>query len=90
MRSWRATRGGEPISLTTREFRLLELFLRHPETVLTREEILAAVWGQEPAVESNVVDVHVANLRQKLEAGGRPRLIKTVRGVGYVLRADEP
>ena len=90
MRSWRATRGGEPISLTTREFRLLELFLRHPETVLTREEILAAVWGQEPAVESNVVDVHVANLRQKLEAGGRPRLIKTVRGVGYVLGAGEP
>ncbi|HXG41797.1 MAG TPA: response regulator transcription factor [Dehalococcoidia bacterium] len=89
LRSWRASRGGQPLPLTATEFRLLELFLRRPEEVLRRDEILAAVWGDDPEVESNVVDVHVANLRQKMEAGGRPRLIQTVRGVGYVLRAGE-
>jgi len=89
LRSWRASRGGQPLPLTATEFRLLELFLRHPEEVLSRDEVLAAVWGDDPPVESNVVDVHVANLRQKLESGGRPRLIQTVRGVGYVLRAGE-
>ncbi len=89
LRSWRACRGGQPLPLTATEFRLLELFLRHPEEVLTRDRILAAVWGDEPEVESNVVDVHVANLRQKMEAGGRPRLVQTVRGVGYVLRAGD-
>jgi|FaiFalDrversion2_1042247.scaffolds.fasta_scaffold00503_3 two-component system response regulator MprA len=89
LRSWRACRAGQPLPLTATEFRLLELFLRHPEEVLTRDRILAAVWGDEPEVESNVVDVHVANLRQKMEAGGRPRLVQTVRGVGYVLRAGD-
>jgi two-component system, OmpR family, response regulator MprA len=89
LRSWAAHRSGEPLSLTAKEFRLLEHFMRFPERVLTREDILAAVWGQEwLAAESNVVDVHVGNLREKLEAEGRPRLIKTIRGVGYMLKEE--
>ncbi len=87
-RTWSALRAGNPLSLTAKEFRLLEYFLRSPEQILTREEIMAAVWGDESPVESNVVDVHVANLRQKLESDGRPRLIRTVRGVGYMLRQE--
>ncbi len=84
---WAAMRAGQALSLTAKEFRLLEYFMRFPERVLTREEIIAAVWGEEwVAAESNLVDVHVANLREKLEVGGRSRLIQTVRGVGYVLR----
>lgn len=85
-RRWSARRAGEPLALTATEFRLLDLFMRFPGHVLTREDILAAVWGDEwLGMESNVVDVHVANLREKLEANGRPRVIKTVRGVGYAL-----
>ena len=87
-RSWAAFRGGEPLSLTAKEFRLLEQFTRSPEQVLTREDILAAVWGEECPADSNVVDVHVANLRQKLDAGGRTQLIQTVRGVGYMLKGE--
>jgi len=87
-RSWTASRGGEPLFLTAKEFRLLEHLMRSPEQVLTREDILAAVWGEECPAESNVVDVHVANLRQKLESGSRPRLIQTIRGVGYMLREE--
>jgi len=88
-KSWTALYGGEPLSLTAKEFRLLEHFMCSPEQVLTREKILAAVWGEEwLATDSNVVDVHIANLRQKLEAGGRPRLIQTVRGVGYILKVE--
>jgi two-component system response regulator MprA len=87
-RSWTTSRGGEPLSLTAREFRLLEYFMRSPEQILTREDILTAVWGEECPAESNVVDVHVANLRQKLESGGRPRLIQTIRGVGYMLKEE--
>lgn len=84
--SWILLRGGEPIDLTAKEFRLLEHFLRNPGRVVTRDEILASVWGESTPVESNVVDAHVANLRVKLEAEGRPRLIHTIRGVGYVLK----
>lgn len=84
--SWTATRAGRPLLLTATEFRLLEQLMSRPEQVVTREDILGAVWDESTAVESNVVDVHVANLRQKLEANGEPRLIQTVRGVGYMLR----
>jgi two-component system response regulator MprA len=86
---WFATRGTEPMSLTATEFRLLEHFLRNPQQVLTREQLIVGLWGEEYQGESNVVDVHVANLRQKLESRGQPRLIQTVRGVGYSLRAEE-
>jgi len=88
-RHWAATRGGEPLQLTAKEFRLLEQFIRMPEHVLSREALLAAVWGEEWLdTRSNVVDVHLANLRQKLEANGRSRLIQTVRSVGYMLKED--
>jgi two-component system response regulator MprA len=80
-------RGERPIVLTALEFDLLAWFLRHPRQVLTREQLLDAVWGAEVAVTSNAVDVYVGYLRAKLEAAGEPRLLQTVRGVGYVLRA---
>lgn len=81
--------GGRPIELTAREFEILELFLRHPQQVLTREVIYDRVWGYDFGSDSNVIEVYVRALRQKLESGGTPRLIHTVRGVGYVLR-DQP
>lgn len=77
-------RGERRVELTALEFQLLEHFMRNERLVLTRSQIRDAVWGVETA--SNVVDVYVGYLRQKLEAGGEPRLIQTVRGVGYVLR----
>ena len=79
-------RGNNVIELTAQEFALLELFLRHPRQVLRRETICDHVWGYDYGGESNVIDVYVLYLRGKLEAGGRPRLIHTVRGIGYVLR----
>jgi two-component system response regulator MprA len=82
-------RDGQPVKLTPTEFELLVHFLRHPRLVLTRNQLLEAVWNDEPEGD-NVVAVYVGYLRQKLEAGGRPRLIHTVRGVGYSLREDEP
>jgi two-component system response regulator MprA len=83
-------RGNRPIALTTLEFDLLHHFLRHPRQVLSRERLLDAVWGDEVAVTPNAVDVYVGYLRQKLEAAGEPRLLQTVRGVGYVLRDPGP
>ncbi|MBM4794189.1 response regulator transcription factor [Streptomyces sioyaensis] len=82
------TRGGRPVELTRTEFTLLEMFLAHPRQVLTREQILKAVWGFDFEPTSNSLDVYVMYLRRKTEAGGEPRLVHTVRGVGYVLRAD--
>jgi two-component system response regulator MprA len=79
-------RGDEIIPLTAQEFDLLELFLRHPRQVLKREMIYDKVWGYDFGGESNVIEVYVRYLRAKLEASGKPRLIHTVRGVGYVLR----
>ncbi|HJX12790.1 MAG TPA: response regulator transcription factor [Dehalococcoidales bacterium] len=79
-------RGGGLIELTAQEFHLLELFLRHPRQVLKRDLIYERVWGYNFEGESNVIEVYVRYLRSKLEAGGRPRLIHTVRGVGYVLK----
>jgi two-component system response regulator MprA len=79
-------RGGEPIELTRTEFSLLELFLLNPRQVLTRSLIFERVWGYDFGATSNSLDVYVGYLRRKTEAGGRPRLIQTVRGVGYALR----
>ena len=79
-------RGQRAIQLTTREFDLLELFLRHPNHVLARPLLMDRIWGADYYGDSNVLEVFVANLRRALEAGGEPRLLQTVRGVGYVLR----
>jgi two-component system response regulator MprA len=80
------TRGNDAIELTVQEFDLLELFMLHPRQVLTRDRIYARVWGYDFGGESNVIEVYVSYLRNKLEAGGRSRLLHTVRGVGYVLK----
>jgi two-component system, OmpR family, response regulator MprA len=79
-------RGGKPIELTRTEFSLLELFMRNPRQVLTRSIIFERVWGYDFGYASNSLDVYIGYLRRKTEAGGRPRLIHTVRGVGYALR----
>jgi len=79
-------RGERAIELTRTEFALLELFLRHPRQVLTRSQIFERVWGYDFGPASNSLEVYVGYLRRKLEAAGEPRLIQTVRGVGYVLR----
>ncbi|MFI0780823.1 response regulator transcription factor [Streptomyces sp. NPDC021212] len=83
------TRGGRRVELTRTEFTLLEMFLAHPRQVLTREQILKAVWGFDFEPSSNSLDVYVMYLRRKTEAAGEPRLVHTVRGVGYVLRSAE-
>jgi DNA-binding response OmpR family regulator len=76
------------VDLTAREYELLELFMRNPQQVLTREVIYDRVWGYDFGGESNIIEVYVRYLRQKLEANGEPRLIQTVRGVGYILREE--
>ncbi|WP_068928938.1 response regulator transcription factor [Planobispora rosea] len=80
------TRAGVPLELTRTEYLLLELFMVHPRQVLTREQILSEVWGFDFEPSSNSLDVYVMYLRRKTEVSGLPRLIHTVRGVGYVLR----
>jgi two-component system response regulator MprA len=82
-----AWRGSRAMTLTATEFELLEQFLRHPRQVLTREQLLESVWNGEPESD-NVVAVYVGYLRQKLEEGGEPRLLHTVRGAGYALKED--
>jgi len=82
-----ARRDGDLLELTAREYELLELFLRHPRQVLSREQILQDVWGFDYLGDSNLVDVRIKYLRDKLELGGRSRVIQTVRGAGYALRA---
>jgi two-component system response regulator MprA len=79
-------RGARLIELTRTEFALLELFLRNPRQVLTRSIIFERVWGYDFGFASNSLDVYIGYLRRKTEAGGEPRLIHTVRGVGYALR----
>ena len=79
-------RGERDIHLTAREFDLLVLFLHHPEKVLPRSTIMTRIWGDDFYGDSNVLEVFIANLRRALEAEGEPRLIQTVRSVGYVLR----
>jgi two-component system, OmpR family, response regulator MprA len=82
-----ATRAGQPIELTRTEHALLELFLRHPRQVLTRQQILAEVWGYDFDPSSNTLDVYVGYLRRKTEEHNPTRLVHNVRGVGYTLRA---
>ncbi len=79
-------RGQRLVELTQLQFDLLERFLRQPRIVLERDRLLEVVWGLDPETASNVVDVYVGYLRTRLEAAGEPRLIQTVRGIGYVLR----
>jgi two-component system, OmpR family, response regulator PrrA len=81
----RAAMDGAPVELTRREFDLLETLARNAGIVLSRERLLELVWGYDFAVDTNVVDVFVSQLRRKLEAGGAPRLVHTVRGIGFSL-----
>ena len=83
-----AKRGGEAIPLTNREFALLEYFLRNPGRVLTRTMIAEHVWDYSFDAGTNVIDVYVNYLRKKIDAGREPKLIHTVRGVGYVLKVE--
>jgi two-component system response regulator MprA len=85
----RAYRDERVISLTAKEYELLELFMEHPRQVLTREVIYDRVWGYNFGGQSNIIEVYVRYLRQKLEKEGEPRLIHTLRGVGYVLRQPD-
>ena len=83
-----AWRGDMAVSLTVTEFKLLQMLLRHPRQVLERRQILNEVWGYDFGGDDNVLEIYIGYLRRKLEAGGDPRLIQTVRGVGYVLREE--
>lgn len=83
-----AIRGGRTFELTSKEFDLLHLFMSNPRRVLTRETIMDKIWGYDYSGESNVLEVYIAMLRQKLEEGGGKRLIQTVRGTGYVLKGE--
>jgi two-component system, OmpR family, response regulator MprA len=80
------TRDGRAVELTAREFDILRLLLQHPRQVFTRDQILERVWGGDHDVDPNVVEVHIAHLRQKLESMEGRRLIHTIRGIGYALR----
>jgi two-component system, OmpR family, response regulator MprA len=84
--SWHVERAGREVELTRTEFHLLEFLARHPRQVLTRAQLYEAVWGWDLDGSSNSLDVYVGYLRRKLEAGGEPRMLHTVRGVGYVLK----
>ncbi|MNZ57665.1 Response regulator MprA [compost metagenome] len=83
-----AIRGTQRIELTSKEYDLLLLFMQNPRRVLTRDSIMEKIWGYDFSGESNVLEVYIAMLRQKVEEGGRKRLIQTVRGTGYVLRGE--
>ena len=81
------SRGERKIELTQREFELLEYLMRNERIVVPRQRLLEEVWGYDPFATTNTIEVFVSNLRRKLEAGGEPRLLHTIRGAGYVLRA---
>ena len=81
-------RGARKLELTAKEFDLLELFMRNPRQVLTREVIFDRIWGYDFGGESNIIEVYVRYLRQKMEADNEPRLLQTVRGYGYALREE--
>jgi two-component system response regulator MprA len=83
-------RGAREIQLTRTEFTILEVFLRHPRQVLTRAVLFEQVWGYDFGIASNSLDVYIGYLRRKMEAAGEPRLLQTVRGVGYALRTGTP
>jgi two-component system, OmpR family, response regulator MprA len=80
-------RGGRTVELTQREFELLEYLMRNERIVVPRQRLLEEVWGYDPFATTNTIEVFVSNLRRKLEAGGEQRLLHTIRGAGYVLRA---
>jgi len=80
-------RGERHIELTQREFELLEYLMRNERIVVPRQRLLEEVWGYDPFATTNTIEVFVSNLRRKLEGGGEPRLLHTIRGAGYVLRA---
>jgi two-component system, OmpR family, response regulator MprA len=80
-------RGERPVELTQREFELLEYLMRNERIVVPRQRLLEEVWGYDPFATTNTIEVFVSNLRRKLEAGGESRLLHTIRGAGYVLRA---
>lgn len=82
------TRGNRRIDLTAREFEMLTLFMQNPRQVLTRDVLYDRIWGYDFGGESNIIEVYIRYLRSKLEEGGQPRLIQTVRGVGYALREE--
>jgi DNA-binding response OmpR family regulator len=82
------TRGEREIDLTQREFELLEYLMRNERIVISRQRLLDEVWGYDPFSVTNTIEVFVSNLRRKLEAAGEPRLLHTIRGAGYVLRAS--
>jgi two-component system response regulator MprA len=84
-----ARKAGQPLELTPKEFQLLEFFLLRPEEVIRRTELLEKVWGLSFDPGSNLVDVHVGNLRRRLSRLGGPQLIHTIRGVGYMLHEEE-
>lgn len=84
-----AYRGGREMELTAKEFDLLHLFMSNPRRVLSRDILMDKIWGIDYSGESNVLEVYVAMLRQKLEEGGEPRVIQTVRGAGYVLKGEQ-
>ena len=81
-------RGERQVELTQREFELLEYLMRNERLVISRQKLLDEVWGYDPLALTNTIEVFVSNLRRKLEAGGEDRLLHTIRGAGYVLRAD--
>ena len=86
MDTYQVWRGEREITLTAKEFELLSFFMKNPRQILPREKIMDAVWGYDYEGESNVLEVYMGYLRQKLEEAGEKRLLQTVRGVGYVLR----
>jgi two-component system response regulator MprA len=81
------SRGDRAVELTQREFELLEYLMRNERIVVPRQRLLEEVWGYDPFANTNTIEVFVSNLRRKLEGGGEPRLLHTIRGAGYVLRA---
>jgi DNA-binding response OmpR family regulator len=83
-----AFRGDRELELTSREFELLEFLMRNERLVVSRQRLLDEVWGYHPFAETNTIDVFISNLRRKLEAGGEERVLHTVRGSGYILRAE--
>lgn len=80
-------RGGREIELTQREFELLEFLMRNERIVITRQQLLEDIWGYDPLADTNTIEVFISNLRRKLESGGESRVLHTIRGAGYVLRA---
>lgn len=87
--AWQVTVDGAPVELTRTEFSLLETLMRHRGQVLTRSQLYSSVWGEDLDGMSNTLDVYVGYLRRKLEAAGSPRLVHTMRGVGYLVRGVE-